>query len=48
MFGLRKKTALPSAGEALPGRDTPMPVPERHYVLGTTLVREFEYWGDDG
>ncbi len=41
MFGLSKKTALPSAGEALPGRATPMPVPERHYVLGTTLVPPF-------
>jgi peptide-methionine (S)-S-oxide reductase len=29
---------LPSADEALPGRDEPMPVPPRHLVLGTPLV----------
>ena len=34
MFG-RKKVDLPSAVEALPGRDVEMPVPARHYVLGT-------------
>ena len=28
---------MPAADRALPGRDTPMPVPERHAVLGTPL-----------
>ena len=32
MFFLRKKTALPEAHEALPGRDTPLPTAERHFV----------------
>lgn len=32
MFFLRKKTALPEAHEALPGRDTPIPIAERHFV----------------
>lgn len=29
---MKKATTLPSREEALPGRDTPMPVPETHYV----------------
>ncbi len=33
----RKPTSLPTAEEALPGRDTPMPLPARHEVLGTPL-----------
>jgi len=41
MFGLTKKTSLPSAEEALPGRDTPMPVPERHFVLDAPLRPPF-------
>lgn len=36
LFG--SKTTLPGAGEALPGRDEPMPVPERHAVLGTPIA----------
>ena len=36
MFGTRK-LRLPTAEEALPGRDTPMPVPETHYVNGHPL-----------
>jgi peptide-methionine (S)-S-oxide reductase len=32
-----RKPAMPSAEEALPGRSEPMPVPERHVVLGTPL-----------
>ena len=39
MFG--KKTALPSAADALPGRDTPMPVPDAHYVTGRPLRPPF-------
>ena len=41
LFGLKKKTAMPSANEALPGRSTEMPVPEKHYVLGTRLKPPF-------
>jgi peptide-methionine (S)-S-oxide reductase len=36
-----KKTRSPSAEEALPGRDRPMPVPERHFVKGTPLAPPF-------
>ncbi len=32
---------MPDATEALPGRDTPIAVPERHTVLGTPLVPPF-------
>jgi peptide-methionine (S)-S-oxide reductase len=32
-----KKTTIPSAEEALPGRAEQMPVPERHYVNGNRL-----------
>ncbi len=34
---LRSKPDLPTAETALPGRSTPLPVPERHKVLGTPL-----------
>jgi peptide-methionine (S)-S-oxide reductase len=37
MFGTRK-LRLPTAAEALPGRDMPMPVPEAHYVNGHALA----------
>jgi peptide-methionine (S)-S-oxide reductase len=37
VFLRRKKLDLPTVDEALPGRDTPMRVPERHTVLGTPL-----------
>ena len=37
MFFMRKTTALPSAAEALPGRATPMPVSEKHFVSGARL-----------
>ncbi len=40
MFGLRKPT-MPSADEALPGRDEPMPVPATHTVLGNPLTPPF-------
>ena len=36
IFGNRK-TQMVSPDEALPGRDTPLTVPERHVVLGTPL-----------
>jgi peptide-methionine (S)-S-oxide reductase len=32
---------LPTPAEALPGRDTPLPAPARHAVLGTPLVPPF-------
>jgi peptide-methionine (S)-S-oxide reductase len=37
VFLRRKKLDLPTPEEALPGRETPMPVPDRHTVLGTPL-----------
>ena len=36
-----KKTILPSPQEALPGRSTPMAVPERHFVNGAPLTGPF-------
>jgi peptide-methionine (S)-S-oxide reductase len=41
MFLFREKTKMIDPDRALPGRDTPIPVPERHYVLGTTLKPPF-------
>jgi peptide-methionine (S)-S-oxide reductase len=41
MFGLKKKISLPTSDEALPGRATPMPVPERHFVLDAPLQPPF-------
>jgi peptide-methionine (S)-S-oxide reductase len=40
MFGLRKPQ-MPSPEEALPGRDTPMPVAGTHTVLGTPITPPF-------
>jgi peptide-methionine (S)-S-oxide reductase len=37
IFGIGKKIAMPSPQEALPGRSTPMPVPEKHFVNGNPL-----------
>ena len=36
-----RKTQLIDAEHALPGRDTPMPVPARHEVLGTPIAPPF-------
>jgi len=36
-----KTPTMPDAADALPGRDTPIAVPERHTVLGTPLVPPF-------
>src|SRR6478735_12830839 len=36
-----KPLAVPEARETLPGRDEPIPVPDRHYVLGTPLLPPF-------
>ena len=41
MFGFRKPPTLPSADQALPGRQTAMAVPEQHAVLGTALQPPF-------
>jgi peptide-methionine (S)-S-oxide reductase len=58
IFGTRKAEMV-SRENALPGRDTPMPVPERHTVLGTPLappypegsqIAEFAlgcFWGEE-
>ncbi|MGH3374279.1 MAG: peptide-methionine (S)-S-oxide reductase MsrA [Actinoallomurus sp.] len=39
MFG--RPTTMPTRDEALPGRDTPMPVPATHEVLGHSLTPPF-------
>src|SRR5919199_1223129 len=41
LFSTRNKLTLPSADDALPGRDTAMPVPDAHEVLGTPLTPPF-------
>ena len=41
LFTRRKKLELPTPEEALPGRETPMPVPERHFVNGHPLRPPF-------
>lgn len=41
MLWLNKKTEMPSPGEALPGRDQALQVPERHFVNGRELVEPF-------
>ena len=38
MFGLNKKTEMPTQETALPGRETTMPVPPQHFVLGTDML----------
>jgi len=39
LFG--RKTEMPTRERALPGRQTPMRVPEKHFVLGTPLAPPF-------
>ena len=41
MFLFNKPATMVDAGDALPGRDEPIEVPERHEVLGTPLVPPF-------
>jgi peptide-methionine (S)-S-oxide reductase len=41
MWMTRKSNTIPTADEALPGRDRRIPVPERHFVLGTPLEGPF-------
>ncbi|MGH9066061.1 MAG: peptide-methionine (S)-S-oxide reductase MsrA [Acidimicrobiales bacterium] len=36
-----QKTQMPVQADALPGREAPMPVPDRHLVKGTPLVEPF-------
>ena len=36
-----RETALPAAADALPGRETPMPVAGRHFVNGASLTPPF-------
>ena len=40
-FGAAKPLQLPKPGEALPGRSEALPVPEKHFVLGTPLQPPF-------
>ncbi len=41
MFFSRQPLTIPEPDQALPGRDQPVRVPERHHVLGTQLVPPF-------
>jgi peptide-methionine (S)-S-oxide reductase len=41
LFSTRTKATLPSAADALPGRDTPIAVTAPHTVLGTPLTGPF-------
>jgi len=41
MFFRQPKTVMPSPDQALPGRADPMPVPAKHFVLGTPLTPPF-------
>ena len=38
MFSFRKKVAMPSPSEALPGRSQPIPTAQRHFVNGRDLA----------
>ena len=38
---LSRKSEMPTRESALPGRATAMPVPEKHYVLGTRIAPPF-------
>jgi len=41
MFTMHKSITMPRPEQALPGRDTPMPVPAEHYVNGHPLTPPF-------
>ncbi|MGB5833125.1 MAG: peptide-methionine (S)-S-oxide reductase MsrA [Thiohalocapsa sp.] len=41
MFMFRKKTEMPTAADALPGRESPMPVSNRHHVNGNPIQPPF-------
>ncbi len=40
MFGFRDKSAMVGAGEALPGRNHPIPTAATHHVFGTPLTMD--------
>jgi peptide-methionine (S)-S-oxide reductase len=41
MYSFRKKAVMPDPADVLPGRATPMPVPEKHFVNGNRIVPPF-------
>jgi peptide-methionine (S)-S-oxide reductase len=41
MLWTKRKTMMPAPEDVLPGRDRPIPVPERHYVNGNPLTPPF-------
>ncbi|MBT6274112.1 MAG: peptide-methionine (S)-S-oxide reductase MsrA [Chromatiales bacterium] len=41
MFMFRKKLSIPSASEALPGRDTPLGISGVHFVNGASMVAPY-------
>jgi peptide-methionine (S)-S-oxide reductase len=41
MYAFRKKAVMPDPADVLPGRSTPLKVPERHYVNGNRIVPPF-------
>ncbi|MDH3637816.1 MAG: peptide-methionine (S)-S-oxide reductase, partial [Gammaproteobacteria bacterium] len=41
MFGLERKLKIPNPDQALPGRETEMPIADRHYVNGNPLKPPF-------
>ena len=41
LFGLNKKTELPAAADALPGRKTPMAIENKHFVNGHPIAPPF-------
>jgi peptide methionine sulfoxide reductase len=41
LFSFRKKTGVPTAEEALPGRSEPMAVPDRHFVTRRPMTPPF-------
>ena len=59
MFLFKRDATMPSPSDALPGRATPMPVPETHFVNGQRIVPPFPdgtrtaifglgcFWGDE-
>ena len=41
MYAFRKKAVMPDPADVLPGRSTPLKVPENHYVNGNRIVPPF-------
>ncbi|MFL6548303.1 MAG: peptide-methionine (S)-S-oxide reductase MsrA [Povalibacter sp.] len=41
MYAFRKQAVMPDPADVLPGRSTPLKVPERHYVNGNRIVPPF-------